>query len=364
MNNEEYKNLSAFHPGYYIAEIIEDMEVTQDEFATRIRTTPKTISKLVSGQINLSNDLAHKLSIMLGTSIEVWLNLQKTYEQKKIEIENERLIDAQSQIVKLIDYNYFVKNGLLPPASKSEEKIMNLCGYLKVSDLSAFKEHDFLVNPRAGIAQVQTKNLINAQIWIQTAMNIAKENQVKLFNAEKLKNHIQEIRLMTIQSPNVFIPRLNEIFCECGISFILLPHLKNSGINGAVKWMGDEKVILAMNDRRNFSDTFWFSLFHEIKHVLQQKLKTTFISASKIEMMQTDEKFEQEADMFAQDTLIPREAYQQFTHNCNYSDTDIVSFSKSIKIHPGIVAGRLQYDKYIPQNRCFSLKEKYHIIMN
>ena len=60
-NIEQYKEIVAFHPGYYIAEIIEDMGISQAEFAIRMGTTPKTVSTLVNGQINLSNDLAKKL---------------------------------------------------------------------------------------------------------------------------------------------------------------------------------------------------------------------------------------------------------------------------------------------------------------
>ena len=90
-NIEQYKEIVAFHPGYYIAEIIEDMGISQAEFATRMGTTPKTVSTLVNGQINLSNDLAKKIAVMLGTSPEVWLNLQNRYDQKLIEIEIEKL---------------------------------------------------------------------------------------------------------------------------------------------------------------------------------------------------------------------------------------------------------------------------------
>lgn len=86
-NVKEYKDIVAFHPGYYIADIIDDMEISQNEFATRMGTTVETLSKLINGQANISNDLAKKLSIMLGTSVEVWQNLQNTYDQKLIEIQ-------------------------------------------------------------------------------------------------------------------------------------------------------------------------------------------------------------------------------------------------------------------------------------
>ena len=86
-NINEYKDIVAFHPGYYIADIIDDMEISQNEFAARMGTTAQTLSKLINGQANISNDLAKKLSVMLGTSVEVWQNLQNTYDQKLLEIQ-------------------------------------------------------------------------------------------------------------------------------------------------------------------------------------------------------------------------------------------------------------------------------------
>lgn len=94
-NVNEYKDIVAFHPGYYIADIIEDMGISQAEFATRIGTIAKTLGQLINGQTNISNDLAKKLSVMMGTSAEVWLNLQSTYNQKFIEIQQAKDFDAQ-----------------------------------------------------------------------------------------------------------------------------------------------------------------------------------------------------------------------------------------------------------------------------
>ena len=38
--------------------------------------------------------------------------------------------------------------------------------------------------------------------------------------------------------------------------------------------------MLALNDRGLWADKFWFSLFHEIKHIFQQKTKETFINST------------------------------------------------------------------------------------
>lgn len=161
-----------------------------------------------------------------------------------------------------------------------------------------------------------------------------------------------------------FLPRLSEIFEDCGVTFILLPYLKNSGITGAVKWINSDKVILALNDRRNFADGFWFSMFHEIKHVLQQKIKTTFISQEKsnFNIESLNENLEKEADDFARTTLIPQDEYDAFISRKNFSDKAMCSFAQKINIHPGIVLGRLQHDGFVAINRGTNLKIKYKII--
>ncbi len=360
-NRMEYKELVAFHPGYYIADIIDDMGVSQAEFAERMGTTAKTVSQLINGQANISNDLAKKLSVMMGTSAEVWQRLQNTYDQKLIEIQRIKDFDEQKEIMKLIDYRYFVNFMGLPETKNTEEKIAFLCSFFKVSDLRIMLKPDFLVNFRSGTSEKSEKKVINSRAWVQAAMNIAKTMETESYDAQKLKMCLPEIRDMTIQNSEVFFPRLKMIFAECGVAFVLLPHLKNSGVNGAVKWVNNERVVLAMNNRGLYADKFWFSLFHEIKHVFQQKIKTAFISYSEEEMADYNKALEDEADQFASDYLIPPNEFKRFAPSQFTSDNEIIEFARSIGIHPGIVAGRLQHENIIPQSRCSKLKEKYII---
>ena len=48
-NYIEYNNKIAFHPGYYIKEIVDESGLTQEDFAKRLDTTPKNLSLLIRG---------------------------------------------------------------------------------------------------------------------------------------------------------------------------------------------------------------------------------------------------------------------------------------------------------------------------
>lgn len=360
MNKKVYNELIAFHPGYYINDIIEDMEITQEAFAKRCELTAKHLSDIVNGKAKVTIEVARKLSLMLGTSSEMWLNLQAKYDAKIAEIDNCKKVDEQIEILKMMDYNYFVKNNLLIRAKKAEEKVVQLCQYLKISSLKVLTQPDFSANFRSSSNSQTNKNVINNNTWLETAIKIGMEQDVSEYNSSKLKDYLPEIRKMTTQLPQQFVPRIKEIFSECGVIFVLLPKMKNANINGVVKWITHNKVLVAMNDRYSYADTFWFSLMHEIKHVFQRKTNQVILSC-KDNLNEYNKQLEDEADEFARDFLISFDDYDSFTSIGSFSKPSVVGFAKSVGIHPGIVVGRLQNDGFINHSFLNDLREKYKI---
>ena len=89
-NYIEYNNKVAFHPGYYLKEIVDESGLTQEDFARRLGTTPKNLSILIRGDQSLSIDIATKLSRMLGTTVTYWLGLQQAFDEKTAEILSEK----------------------------------------------------------------------------------------------------------------------------------------------------------------------------------------------------------------------------------------------------------------------------------
>lgn len=90
-NYIEYEDKVAFHPGYYLKEIVDESGLTQEDFVKRLGTTPSNLSILIRGEQSLSVDIAAKLSRMLGTSITYWLGLQQAYDERVAEFLQKKL---------------------------------------------------------------------------------------------------------------------------------------------------------------------------------------------------------------------------------------------------------------------------------
>jgi addiction module HigA family antidote len=75
--NKIYKHL---HPGEILKDIFERNDLTIAEAARQLKVTRLSISKLVNGHVGISSEMAIRLSVWLGNSIEFWIDLQASYD--------------------------------------------------------------------------------------------------------------------------------------------------------------------------------------------------------------------------------------------------------------------------------------------
>ncbi|UOO81862.1 HigA family addiction module antitoxin [Uruburuella testudinis] len=66
------------HPGWVLREYLGDTSVT--EAAKRLGVTRAALSRILNGKAAVSADMAVRLSILLGTSSEMWAGMQTQYD--------------------------------------------------------------------------------------------------------------------------------------------------------------------------------------------------------------------------------------------------------------------------------------------
>ena len=349
-NYIEYQDKIAFHPGYYIKEIVDESGLTQEDFAKRLDTTPKNLSLLIRGEQSLSIDIAMKLSRMIGTSVSYWLNLQNAYNTLIAEFKSEKEFVQEREIFSVLDYKYFREYFYLPDLPrKIDEQIIQVRTFLNVATLSVLKNRDMAVSFRSAPGELSKANVIKANTMVQIATNIALKNEAPKFNKNLFKEAAQYALTLTTEH-NTFYPLIREAFYKAGVILVILPNIPGAKINGATKKIGSN-IMLLVNDRRLNSDTFWFTLFHEIGHIMNGDYGISFDSDISEQ--------EEIADKYAEDMLIPAEQYKQFIEENRFDVKAIRLFAKQIDRDPGIVLGRLLNDKRVDYND-WTLKDLRH----
>lgn len=77
--------LPAIHPGELLAEILEELGLSQAKFAREIRVSPMRISHIIKGTRPVTAELALLFGRAFGQSARYWLNLQADYDLKTTE---------------------------------------------------------------------------------------------------------------------------------------------------------------------------------------------------------------------------------------------------------------------------------------
>ena len=68
------------HPGEHLAELLEELEITQYRLARTVGVPPRRINEIVHGRRSITADTALRLGKALGMTPEYWLNLQRMYD--------------------------------------------------------------------------------------------------------------------------------------------------------------------------------------------------------------------------------------------------------------------------------------------
>ena len=76
----------AIHPGEFLADELEEIEITATELSRQIDVPPNRISQIVRGKRDITADTALRLGQFFGTGPELWMNLQKAYELDKAKV--------------------------------------------------------------------------------------------------------------------------------------------------------------------------------------------------------------------------------------------------------------------------------------
>ena len=66
------------HPGRALHDFLGNLSVT--EAAVHLQVTRAALSRVLHGHTAISTDMAIRLSQALGTSVELWMNLQAQYD--------------------------------------------------------------------------------------------------------------------------------------------------------------------------------------------------------------------------------------------------------------------------------------------
>lgn len=343
-------------PGQVIAKELEARGWTQRDLADIMGRPYQAINEIIKGSKQITPDTARELAKAFGTSLEFWMNLEANYRLFLAEQEDkEKEIERRSRIYSAAPVRELVRRGWIRGSDKTDELESQVCAFLGIATI----EETPAVFAQLRISSERGPEETAKIAWIRRVEQLAREQAVGEYDPQRLRSSIPQITNLTRKAEDV--ARLPAVLNDLGVHFFIVPHLPHTYLDGAALFVNDHPVI-AVTLRYDRIDYFWFTVFHELAHILLgHAAHTDSLFGDKEEGIDgINRDAEGEANELARKTLLDPRALERFIADVQpyFSKAKIEAFAAEQGRHPGIVLGQLQYRQVVGYKHLRLLLEK------
>jgi HTH-type transcriptional regulator/antitoxin HigA len=325
-----------FPPGEFLKDELDERGWTQTEFAEIIGRPIRAVNELILGKRAITPETANEIAAALGTSAQLWMNLDATYQLSKSRPAAKR-ISREAALRERFPVRQMKKRGWIKEAKSYDELEANVLAYFGLKSITDPFRFAHAARRNYG------EELSGMQMaWLLRVQQLAGALQVGRYSEERLRAAIPHLeRLMTEPEEVRHVPR---ILAECGVRLVVVEPIPGSQIQGVCFWINDgQSPVIGLSLKGDHIDKFWFNLWHEIVHVLRGDGKDEPI-LDDFDNPTTEKESERAANEGAAHYCVPSGPMRDFIarHDPMFSEKNLIGFSRLMKRHPGIVAGQIQ----------------------
>lgn len=254
----------AFPPGEFLREELVGRGWAEGEFAEIIGRPVQAVSEILNGKKEITPETAVAIGAALGTSPEMWLNLQTTYRLHQIRSDKgpaSKPVQLRAKLRSLVPVRELQKRAWLPTTDNIEELQSAVCDFLGIGNID--EEPRFAVAARRSNTDVEFTPEQTA--WVARIERLGTGRVSQSYNQNGLKD-LAEGLVRRLEGPQD-LRQLHSWLAECGVALVIELPLRNSKIDGVVSFSTGTPII-GLSTRGDRMDSFVFTLLHEIGHLI------------------------------------------------------------------------------------------------
>jgi HTH-type transcriptional regulator/antitoxin HigA len=154
------------------------------------------------------------------------------------------------------------------------------------------------------------------------------------------KEHLRALAVLSVD-PQI-VRRLPSILAEFGIILVYVYALPGMNADGAVFHLSTGHPVIAMSMRFPRLDYFWFTLLHELAHLVLHADQLKEPMFFDVEASKERDHLEKAANRLAKDSIVDRESWRNCAPKYDTSDRALHTYATEQGVHPSLIAGLLR----------------------
>ena len=183
--------------------------------------------------------------------------------------------------------------------------------------------------------------------WQARVLQICESQNIPEFRKQTLTEvFIRNLARLSVFPNGPFLAQ--QVLLGSGIHFVILPHLPQTYLDGACFNTPSGRPVVGMTIRHDRMDNFWFTLAHELSHVMLHLQNDNFVFFDDTEhgLRHACNQQEAEANRLGMDIYIPANVWQaeRETLIATMNEHAVIDLAQELSISPAIIAGRLRWE--------------------
>lgn len=328
--------------------------VTAIEVADNLAGGIATLRGLLDGTVAIDADHAEALVSTLGGTVSFWLKRQANYEDALERALDRVSADADEAAVWL----QLQVPGPRPRGRLSEDRRRaEVRRRLAFFNLGTMKAWNARYGRICSNTMFRTSNAFESKeaavlMWLRSGELATDLIDTRPWHAGNLEDRLKDIKALSkVKDPERFLPKLKTLCAEAGVAVVAKRAPDGCRASGASRMVAPDKAMILMSFRGLANDKFWFTLLHEIGHLILHGAKT-FVDDDMAGIDQS----EREANDFAARCIVPHERYEEFESLGDNRDS-VIRFSVRSGVGPGLTVGQMQHHEMIRRDQLNELKK-------
>ena len=327
----------AFPPGEYLRDELEERGWTVTEFSEIIGRPIQAVSEILNAKKEITTETAMAIAAALGTTPEVWLNLQTRYRLYRQRTAADPIdltpVARRARLRDTIPLAEVRSRGWIPDTRDLDEIESAVCQLLEIESLDERPEFA-LAARRTNRAEPIT---LKQSAWLGHLRRVAELQEVERFDVDALRALAARLSRMLRGGP-AELPRLPDLLGECGVRLVFCEGLRGGKLDGAATFLDDGRPAIGLTTRSNRFDSLLFTLLHECAHLTLGHIipQSGAIVDDDLTKAKTDPE-EIAADEQASAWLIPGKLMMRST-----TVSEIAQAATDHQVHPSVVIGQIQ----------------------
>jgi HTH-type transcriptional regulator/antitoxin HigA len=293
----------ALPPGRLLRAEIEACGMTQSDLAARAKLTEKHVSQVITGTVSLTPDVALAFERSLGVPASTLLRAEANYQSLRSRAESFTKLSQYTSWAQQFPLRELRGKGVLRGTEQGGELVDALLRFFGVADPVAFEKVSLAGISGFRRAQHLEVDRYATAAWLRLGERQTAGYRLPQFDAQRLDALLPNLRKLSKVDDGSAFATSRRLLGTCGVALAFVDGIKQSRACGATRWVTAARPLIVLSDRYGYRDTFWFSLFHEIGHVLKHARRRTFVNL--VDDGDDADGLESEANAFAAETLVP-----------------------------------------------------------